>query len=117
MVANPAVLAARLLQDREGTPLASVVLQPWMLPSGHRPPKMLGGMGFPGWAPHWLWKWYLSGLNRFGDYLVNPYLNLVRDEVGLPRRGRLFDWWLSPELIFGFFPAEFGPPRRFRPRF
>ena len=111
LVANPGVLAARLLHEREGTPLATIVLQPWMLPSAHRPPMMLGGMTFPAWGPRWLWRWYVSGLNQFGDYLVNPYLNVLREELGLARGRRLFDWWFSPQLILGFFTAEFGPPQ------
>src|SRR5436305_432596 len=42
LVASPGVIPARLVQEKLGRPMASVVLQPWMLPSAIRPSVMPG---------------------------------------------------------------------------
>jgi UDP:flavonoid glycosyltransferase YjiC (YdhE family) len=39
LVANPGVLAARLVQEKLGVPTASLLLQPGLLPSNTVPPK------------------------------------------------------------------------------
>ena len=36
MIANPGVLAARMLHEQHRVPLASVLLQPWIIPSSPR---------------------------------------------------------------------------------
>src|SRR6266404_8298810 len=45
LVANPGVLAARLVQETLGVPTASLLLQPGLLPSCTAPPEMPGGLG------------------------------------------------------------------------
>lgn len=112
LVAGPAVLAARLVQERHGTPLASVILQPWVIPSAHLPPVFPGGLNLPRWAPRCLWRLYDSGLNAVGDLLIGRRLNALRREIGLPQLRRVFDWWFSPQLILALFPEWFGPPQR-----
>src|SRR5215203_5875165 len=44
LVANPGVLAARLVQETRGVPTASLLLQPGLLPSCTAPPEMPGGL-------------------------------------------------------------------------
>src|SRR3954462_6893098 len=51
LVANPGVLAARLVQEKLGVPTASLLLQPGLLPSNTAPPEMPGGLTIPAWLP------------------------------------------------------------------
>src|SRR4051812_15383136 len=50
-VASPALLAARVVQERLGRPLATPILQPWMIQSSSAPPVMPAGLTLPRWAP------------------------------------------------------------------
>src|SRR5205085_10520222 len=47
LVANPGVLAARVVQEMHGVPTASLLLQPGLLPSCAAPPDMPGGVSIP----------------------------------------------------------------------
>ena len=47
LVASPGVLAARLVQEKMSRPLASVLLQPGLIPSIAAPPIMTGGLTLP----------------------------------------------------------------------
>jgi UDP:flavonoid glycosyltransferase YjiC (YdhE family) len=111
LVSNPGVLAARLLNERQRTPLVSIVLQPWIIPSIYKPPILPGGLSLPTGSPLWLWRLYFRALNIAGGLLVGRELNALRKTLGLPRMTRLFDWWLSPQCVLGLFPAWFGPPQ------
>src|SRR3954469_23156697 len=51
LVANPGVLAARLVQEKLGVPTASLLLQPGLLPSCTAPPEMPGGVALPAVPP------------------------------------------------------------------
>ena len=51
LAAVPALFAARLVQETHSRPLASVVLQPWMIPSTSAPPVMPGGLSLPPGSP------------------------------------------------------------------
>src|SRR5688572_195096 len=58
LVANPGVLAARLVQEKLGVPTASLLLQPGLLPSSTAPSEMTGGLTIPPWLPHPLRRLY-----------------------------------------------------------
>jgi rhamnosyltransferase subunit B len=111
LIANPGVVAARLVQERHGTFLASMALQPWLIPSVYQPPMMPGGLTLPAGSPRWCWRLYYRVLNVIGNYLIGGELNSFRQELGLPPVYRAYDWWLSPQLVLGLFPAWFGPPQ------
>src|SRR4029077_17895870 len=51
LVANPGVLAARLVEEKLGVPTASLLLQPGLLPSSTAPPEMPGGLTIPDMVP------------------------------------------------------------------
>ena len=51
LVASPLIFAARMVEERLSRPLASVLLQPWGIPSIDAPPVMPGGFTLPRWAP------------------------------------------------------------------
>src|SRR6266576_1540718 len=61
LVANPGVLAARLVQEKLGVATASLLLQPGLLPSSTAPPEMPGGLTIPAWLPGLLRRLYWLG--------------------------------------------------------
>jgi UDP:flavonoid glycosyltransferase YjiC (YdhE family) len=111
LVANPGLLAARLVQEKLGCPMASLVLQPGVVPSSDAPPEMVGGLTIPTWLPHPFRKLYWLAVDAAGYLLVAPYLNRFRSSLGLPPVRRLFRWWLSPELVIGLFPPWYAAPQ------
>jgi UDP:flavonoid glycosyltransferase YjiC (YdhE family) len=111
LVANPGVVAARLVQEKLGVPAASMLLQPGMLPSSIAPPGMPGGLTIPRWLPHALRQFYWLALDAAGYALIGRALNRVRDELGLPPVRRVFQWWLSPDLVIGLFPSWYAAPQ------
>src|SRR6185503_1277976 len=90
LIASPGALAARLIHEKFGVPLVSVVLQPWMVPSLCAPPVMMGGLTLPRWAPRPVGKIYLRLLDGIGALLVGRELNALRATLGLPRMRRMF---------------------------
>lgn len=111
MVANPGLLPARLVQEKLGVPLASLVLQPGIIPSSVRPPEMPGGLTIPGWFPFWMRKAYWWNVDVTGGVLVGRWLNGQRKKLGLHPVRRLFRWWLSPERVIGLFPKWYAEPQ------
>jgi rhamnosyltransferase subunit B len=111
LIASPGVVAARVIQERFGTPLTSIVLQPWMIPSLHAPPAMMGGLTFPRWAAPFAGDAYLWLFNRVGALLVGKKLEQLRSSLGLKPIARFFQWWLSPTLALGMFPDWFAKPQ------
>jgi rhamnosyltransferase subunit B len=111
-VASPGLVAARVVQDKLGVPLASVVLQPWMIQSSAAPPVMPGGLTLPRWAPRPAAALYWLAFDAVGGLLLlGKPLNALRARLGLPPVRRVFRWWLSPQLVLGLFPAWYGPPQ------
>lgn len=111
LVTNPAVLAVRLIHEKLGTPMATMLLQPWMISSDSRPPVMPAGLTLPRRAPRIAKRLYWRGVDAFGDWLMARELNELRISLGLPRLRRIFQWWMSPQLILGMFPPWFGDPQ------
>jgi UDP:flavonoid glycosyltransferase YjiC (YdhE family) len=111
LVANPGLLAARLVQEKLGTPTATLLLQPGMVPSNTAPPEMPGGVTIPTWLPGPLRRLYWLGVDAAGYALVAPWLNRVGAGLGLPPVRRVFQWWLSPQLVIGLFPAWYAAPQ------
>jgi UDP:flavonoid glycosyltransferase YjiC (YdhE family) len=111
LVANPGVLAARLVQEKLGTPTASLLLQPGLLPSNTAPPEMPGGTTIPAWFPRPLRPLYWLAVDAAGYALVAPSLNRVRAGLGLSPVRRVFRWWLSPDLVIGLFPRWYAVPQ------
>jgi len=110
LVANPGVMAVAMVHEKSGQPWASLVLQPWMIPSSIAPPIM-PGFAFLRRAPRWVWRLFWRGLDMVGDVLVGRELNRLRASLGLRPIRRIFQNWLSPQLIVGMFPDWYGPPQ------
>jgi rhamnosyltransferase subunit B len=111
LAASPGVLAARVVQDKLARPLASIVLQPWLIPSVFAPPVMPGGITLPRWAPRSVGKLYWRLWDFAAEFLVGRSLNRLRASLDLKPVRRIFCWWLSPELVIGMFPSWYGPPQ------
>ncbi len=111
IVANPGVVAARLVQETLRCPMASLLLQPGVLPSCTAPPAMPGGMSIPTWFPYPLRKLYWRVVDFAGYLLVARSLNQFRATLGLSPIRRFFRWWLSPELVIGMFPEWYAAPQ------
>src|SRR5919202_1119273 len=75
LVANPGVLAARVVQEKLGTPTVSLLLQPGLLPSSAAPPEMPGGLTIPAWLAGPLRSLYWLGVDAAGYALVARSLN------------------------------------------
>jgi UDP:flavonoid glycosyltransferase YjiC (YdhE family) len=110
LVANPGVFAASLVHEKLGTPWTSLVLQPGIIPSSDAPPVM-PGFAFLSRAPRPVWKLFWRGLDLLGDSLVGGELNRLRRSLGLGPMRRIFQNWLSPQLVIGMFPDWYAAPQ------
>ena len=110
LVANPGVFAASLVQEKLGVPLATLILQPWMVPSSMAPP-LIPNFTLLARAPRPVWELVNHGIALFGDILIGPELNRLRRELGLKPMRRILHKWLSKELVIGMFPDWFGAPQ------
>jgi UDP:flavonoid glycosyltransferase YjiC (YdhE family) len=111
LVANPGVLAARLVQEMRICPLATLLLQPGLLPSISAPPEMPAGLTLPREVPRPVGWLYWAAVDAAGYLLVGGPLNRLRAALGLRPVRRLFRWWLSPELVVGLFPPWYAAPQ------
>jgi UDP:flavonoid glycosyltransferase YjiC (YdhE family) len=111
LVANPAVLAARVVQDKRVCPMATLLLQPALLPSSASPPEMPAGLTLPQGMPRPVADLYWAAVDAFGYFLVGSSLNPLRASLGLRPVWRFFRWWLSPELVVGLFPDWYAAPQ------
>jgi UDP:flavonoid glycosyltransferase YjiC (YdhE family) len=110
-VASPALVAARVVHEKLGRPLATPILQPWMIRSNSSPPVMPLGLTLPRWAPRPAAALYWRAIDQAGAALMGRSLNRLREPLGLPPVRRVFGWWLSPQLVLAMFPPWFGPPQ------
>jgi len=110
LVANPGVLAASLVHETRGVPLANLVLQPWMIPSSIAPP-IIPGFTWLSQAPRPVWKVFSRGLDMVVDILIGRELNGLRGDLGLKPTRRILQNWLSRQLVIGMFPDWFGLPQ------
>jgi UDP:flavonoid glycosyltransferase YjiC (YdhE family) len=111
LVANPGVLAARLVQEKRLCPLATLLLQPGLLPSTAAPPEMPAGLTLPRGLPRSVGRLYWVAVDAAGYLLVCGPLNRLRSALGLRPVRRVFRWWLSPELVVGLFPPWYAAPQ------
>jgi UDP:flavonoid glycosyltransferase YjiC (YdhE family) len=111
LVANPGLLPARLVQEKRKVPLASLLLQPGLIPSCSAPPEMPGRLTIPAWLPHPLRPAYWLAVDAAGYLLVARPLNRLGSRLGLRPVRRVFRWWLSPDLVIGLFPPWYAEPQ------
>ncbi|TWU22695.1 glycosyltransferase [Bythopirellula polymerisocia] len=111
LVAHCLDLASRIHHDKFGTPLASVHFAPVALRSFHQSPQMFG-MLMQSWVPSTLRKFQFWLADKMVDHLVAGEVNALRGKLGLPPVRRVMhEWYFSPQLVLGMFPAWFAPPQ------
>jgi UDP:flavonoid glycosyltransferase YjiC (YdhE family) len=111
LVANPGVLAARVVQDKRTCPMATLLLQPGLFPSTSAPPEMPAGLTLPRGMPRPIGRLYWAAVDAAGWLLAGRPLNRLRAALGLGPVRRLFQWWLSEELVIGLFPPWYAAPQ------
>jgi UDP:flavonoid glycosyltransferase YjiC (YdhE family) len=108
LVANLGLLAARIARDSLKVPLASVVLQPGIIASHVAPPILPAGPRLQPSAPRVIKSAYWWSIDLLGHFLTGHAANQIQKELGLPPIGRLFRWWMSPDLALGMFPEWYS---------
>jgi rhamnosyltransferase subunit B len=110
LVGHSLSFAARVFEEFNGAPAATVHLAPSVFRSDHQQPTYLPGVDpsrFPVWVKRTMWwladRWLI-------DPTVVPELNRWRRELGLAPISRVFkDWVHSPRRAIGLFPEWFAP--------
>jgi UDP:flavonoid glycosyltransferase YjiC (YdhE family) len=72
---------------------------------------MPGGLTLPRGAPRPVGGLYWAAIDGVGYWLAGRPLNRLRKALGLQPVWRLFQWWLSPELVVGMFPTWYAAPQ------
>ena len=111
MVASPAIMAARMIQEKFGRPLVSIKHIPWIIASSSSPPAMTSGYTLPTWAPRPLAECYWWTVDMALHILMRGAFNRFRKSIGLPPVYRVFRWWTSPDLAIGLFPDWYAEPQ------
>jgi len=104
-------MSARLLQEKLGTKLVTVHLQPSALFSA----TDAGVLAAVPWAKHlplWAVRGLIASLDRGISLLLCPKLNEFRATIALAPVRSIRRWMNSPERVVCAFPAWFAPPQR-----
>jgi rhamnosyltransferase subunit B len=111
LVAHCLDFASRIYHDKQGMPMASIHFAPMGLRSFHESPQMFRMLMQP-WLPRWFRRLQYWLADKFVDHLLAGEINSLRKEWGLaPVRRVMHEWYFSPQLVLGLFPAWFGPPQ------
>jgi UDP:flavonoid glycosyltransferase YjiC (YdhE family) len=105
-------LASRVIGEKFGVPVASVIFAPALLWSLYDSPRLKGALLGPG-VPRWLKRaqFWMSD-TFFVRPLLGGELNRLRGELGLTPVRHVFSQWLfASDLLLGLFPHWFGPPQ------
>ena len=112
IVAASLAFGARIFQDKHNAPVVSMHLAPSAFRTMHLQPVGIPGKDASGWPvplKRLMW-WAIDRLLL--DRQVEPTVNALRAELGLPAISRPFkDWLHSPDRTIGLFPPWFGPPQ------
>ena len=111
LIASAGVFAAPIIHERFSVPMATIVCQPWLIPSALAPPAVPGGLPLPPWVPLGARRLYFTMIDAIGGRLVGNHINAARASFGLERVRGVFPWWFSPELVIGLFPPWYAPPQ------
>lgn len=109
LVGSTLAWSVRLVQERLGTPTATVHLAPACILSADAPPRLAGLGGWFAYLPRRGRSALLNWLERkFLDGVVRDDLNVMRAQIGLPQVRNVFSHWQhSPQLVICAFPDWF----------
>ena len=104
---------ARIAQEKHGIPMATLHLSSDKLRSVHKSPAMPPPLVLSDWVPKISKRSQLWIADRFFiDPVLAPETNAFRAELGLPPVKRFIkEWWNSPQLVIGLFPAWYSEPQ------
>jgi UDP:flavonoid glycosyltransferase YjiC (YdhE family) len=103
--------ASRTHHDLHGTPIASIHYAPVGLRSFYESPQMFRMLMQP-WLPKWFRRFQYWLADKVVDYLIAGAINGLRKDLGLAPVSRIMhQWYFSPQLVLGLFPAWFAPPQ------
>ncbi|HWG45727.1 MAG TPA: nucleotide disphospho-sugar-binding domain-containing protein [Gemmataceae bacterium] len=106
VAASGLMFGARIAQEKQGLPLATLHLYPRCF-------RSLDDSGFwPRWVPRTLRKLYFRMADRFIDRHLGAGINAFRAKLNLPPVAPILQWWHSPQLVLGLFPDWLSQPRR-----
>ena len=105
VIANCFGFGALCAQDKLGVKVITVHLQPLMMWSRIRPPKMPGMFG-PRWLKH---RMFQIAQRLVVDPVVRPSLSAFRAELGLKPVKQVMQWWHSKSLLLCLFPEWYCP--------
>jgi UDP:flavonoid glycosyltransferase YjiC (YdhE family) len=114
VVCSGAAFGARIAHDALGLPLATIMLQPALIRSAHRPPIVAGAPPVLRWLPPFVIRGlFFRPFDAFADHVLRVgEVNAFRTEVGLAPVKRLAaDWWLSPQRVIALFPSWYAEPQ------
>ncbi len=100
---------ARIAQEKHGFPMVTVHLQPGVMWSRHKPPKLsrlISGPFIPNWLVHLQFR---LASKLVVDRLICPTVNAFRSELDLEPVRNVMQWWNSPDKVLGFFPEWYAP--------
>jgi len=109
LVTSTLGMAARLIQEKLGTRLASVHLQPSSLLSATDP----GALAAMPWAkrlPWWAARGLIASIDRGMSLLLCPRLNEFRATIALPPVRSISQWMNSPERVICAWRSRPTPP-------
>ncbi len=107
VIANCFGFGALCAQEKLGVKVVTVHLQPIMLWSRIRPPKLPGVKG-----PRWLQQQMFQIAQRLViDPAVRPTLTAFRAELGLKPVKQVMNWWHSETMLLCLFPEWYCPPQ------
>ena len=110
LVAHALAFAARVFEEANQAPAATIHLAPSIFRSVFQQPSSIPGVDASR-LPRWVKRsamWLIDRLLL--DPQIVPPLNALRRDVGLPAVSRVFKSWLhSPQRVIGLFPEWFGP--------
>ncbi|NNN00117.1 MAG: glycosyltransferase, partial [Candidatus Eremiobacteraeota bacterium] len=111
LVTSTLGMSARLLQEKLGTKLVTVHLQPASLLSA-TDPGALAALPWAKYLPAWAVRSLIASIDRGISLLLCPKLNAFRATIALPPVRSIRRWMNSPERVVCAFPAWFAAPQR-----
>lgn len=106
VAASSLCFGARIAQDRDGIPTATVHLQPTLLRGAADLPAL------PDWLTVGMRQRLLPLVDWVADRTLGTGVNPLRRELGLPPARRILGVWLhSPQRVIALFPPWYGVPQ------
>ena len=103
LIATGFCFGARIAAEKFSIPLVTIKLAPIQFRiDSDRPNHPLFRPCIPNWFTDGIWWLYDKFIT---DPLIKPHINALRERLGMAPVSRvLYQWWNSPQQVFGLFP-------------